>query len=275
MKIIVPMAGLGTRFQKVAHLNEEYRKPKPFIMVHDHPMVRWATGSLPFVQHPGDEPKEYHWVKPADLIFIILKSHDTEYKIEKGLRDIYSNEINVVILPEVTRGAAETAYQAKSFVSDDEDVLITDSDHHFNGIPLMKLIIEQHPETAGIIPVFRARNEGIPKWSYSLMKQGSNFVEKVAEKDRALMEAGAFANIGAYYFSKAKHFFSEAADVIKNNRRSGDPQKGEFYIAPLYQNLIEKGHKIQAVEIPEVWGLGTPDDLDYFLKSGTIRSPHF
>ncbi len=271
MKIIVPMAGLGTRFQKVAHLNEEYRKPKPFIMVHNHPMVRWATGSLPFIHHAGQEEQEYHWVKPNDLVFIILKAHDTEYHIADGLRDIYSNKIHIITLPEVTRGAAETAFQAKTFVGENEEVLITDSDHHFNGVPLMKLIIERHPETAGIIPVFRARNEGIPKWSYSLMDHNSSFVKKVAEKDRTLMESGAHANIGAYYFSKSKYFFDEAEDVIKNNRRSGDPQKGEFYIAPLYQNLIEKGHKIQAVEIPEVWGLGTPEDLDFFLKNSGVN----
>ena len=266
MKIIVPMAGLGTRFAKVADQNPEYKKPKPFIQVRNKPMVRWATGSLPFLRHPEERKNENHRVEPDDLIFIILKSQNDEHGIEDELRKIYSNYINVIILPEVTRGAAETAFNAIKFVDTDEEIIITDSDHHFSGYNLMKVIDNRHKDTAGIIPVFRARNEGIPKWSYTLIREdGSTLAERVAEKDRELMEKGAFANIGAYYFSKAKHFFTEAEDTIKKNLTTGEKGKGEFYVAPLYQKLIEKNYLVEVAITPEVWGLGTPDDLEYFL----------
>src|SRR3990167_2198322 len=115
MKIIIPMAGLGTRFQKVADTNPEYKKPKPFIMVKGIPMVRWATGSLPFVEHPGQVVTGELRVTPKDLIFIILKEHDEGHGISSGLREIYGSEITVIVLDDMTRGAAETAYQAKPF----------------------------------------------------------------------------------------------------------------------------------------------------------------
>ncbi len=259
------MAGLGTRFQKAAHLNPEYLKPKPFISVKGEPMIRWATRSLPFVEHPGESADNVSKVLPKDLIFIILQDHDDRYEIEKQLRKIYSDDIKVIKLPEVTRGAAETAYQAKDLVDPDEEIIVSDSDHHFDGTELANMIKDKHEDTLGIIPVFTPPNDGIPRWSYSLVGD-DKVIEKVAEKDRELMDLGAYANIGAYYFTRAKTFFDEVKEVIDNNILSGEEGKGEFYVAPIYQRIIEKGGKVQAAILPEVWGLGTPDDLENFLE---------
>ena len=263
MKIIIPMAGLGTRFQKVADHNPEYAKPKPFILVKGHPMVKWATASLPFNNYKNKNTEKKFDSK--DKIFIILKEHDDKHNIEVGLKKIYSNQIKIIKLPKVTRGAAETAYQAKEFIDPDEELIITDSDHHFDGEYFETVIRNKASNIAGIIPVFRARNDGIPKWSYSLIDD-DNMIIKTAEKDRELMEAGAYANIGSYYFSKAKYFFELAEEIIRENRLSGAPEKAEFYIAPLYQTMIERNMKVKAAVIPQVWGLGTPEDLEYFLK---------
>ncbi len=270
MKIIIPMAGLGTRFAKVSDQNPEYKKPKPFITVKGQPMVRWATGSLPFFKHRESDHNE---TSPSDITFIVLKEHNEAHGLEKGLREIYPEGINVIILDEVTRGAAETVYKAKDFIDPEDDLIITDSDHYFDGEDLWNLIQQKDTDTAGIIPVFRARNEGIPKWSYSLTHPDSNHIVRVAEKDRALMEAGAYANIGAYYFSKGKHFLDLAKEVIDKNQTFGDPGKGEFYIAPLYQILLDRGHKLQAAVVPEVWGLGTPSDLEHFLENHNGEKP--
>lgn len=257
------MAGLGTRFQKVSNQNPEYKKPKPFINVKNWPMVRWATGSFPFF-------------KRKDATFIILKEHNDAFGIEKILKDdIYSPEINVLIIDKVTRGPAETAYKAASFVDPEDSLLITDSDIFYDGAFLEKSIKEKDSDTVGIIPVFRARNEGIPKWSYSLTRPGTNYIEKVAEKDRVLMEAGAYANMSGYYFSKAKYFLDLAKEVIEKGETSGEAGKMEFYVAPLYQILIDRSFKVQASFIPQthVWSLGTPSDLEYFLANYEGEKP--
>ncbi|MBL8030455.1 MAG: hypothetical protein JNN11_04375 [Candidatus Doudnabacteria bacterium] len=273
MKVIIPMAGLGTRFAKLSDQNPEYKKPKPLINVKGLPMVRWATGSLPFVEHPGQKVEGSLKVSMQDLVFVILKKHNQEFLLEQKLKEIYRDKINIVELEEVTRGAAETAYMAKSFMNLDEDVLFSDSDHYFDGKILEDLILNKGPETAGIIPVFEAVNDGVAKWSYSLTKPGSNVIEKVAEKDPELMNKGAYANIGAYYFSKAKYFLDEVESVMANNERFGEAGKGEFYIAPLYQKLLDKGMVLQAAVLPEVWGLGTPADLENFLQNCKVDKP--
>ena len=267
MKIIIPMAGLGTRFQKAKDRNPEYKKPKPFISVKGHPMVRWATGSLPFIQHPGQEVRSPLKAEPKDLIFIILREHDAEHGIAEKLKEIYSPAITVIVLDHVTRGAAETAYKAKNFIDPEEEIVITDSDHFFDGNHLMVKILGKHKKTVGIIPIFKDRPHDTPKWSYSLInKQGR--ILKTAEKDRELWLAGAHANIGAYYFSKGKFFLDEVAEVIAKNIMFGSEDKKEFYVAPIYQRLIEKGHRVEAAIVPQVWGLGTPEDLEYFISCG-------
>jgi NDP-sugar pyrophosphorylase family protein len=268
------MAGLGSRFQKAADQNEEYKKPKPFINVKGIPMVRWATGALPFIEHPGQSVDSPIKATPKDMIFIILKEHDDAYNLEAGLKEIYSNDIRVIILPKLTRGASETAYQAKPFIDENEEVVITDSDHYFDGMILEEAIIKSHgTDTAGIIPVFTAPNDGNPKWSYALTEPGGTRILETREKDASLMEKGAYANIGAYYFSKAKYFFDEFEQVEREGKMFGVEGKKEFFIAPLYQEMIEKGMHVEAAILPEVWGLGTPGDLEYFLEKCQLEKP--
>jgi len=273
MKVIVPMAGRGSRFAAAADSNPEYAKPKPFIIVHGMPMVRWATGSLPFVEHTGQTVEGEPRVTAKDLIFIIQKEHDASHNITVGLKEIYGNDIHVIPLDGMTRGAAETAYKAKDLCDPEEDIIISDSDHYFDGTSLAELIVNKDADTDGIIPVFTPPDDGIARWSYSLTKEGTNIIEQVGEKDLELMKAGAPANIGAYYFSKAKVFFEEVEDAIANNKLTGAKGKKEFYIAPMYQNLIEKGHKFQVAHTDIVWGLGTPADLERFLAESGIEKP--
>lgn len=269
------MAGLGSRFQKASDTNPEYKKPKPFISVHGTPMVRWATGALPFIEHPGQIVTSPIKATPKDLIFIVLKEHNDEHHLEEGLREIYSDAITVIIVPSLTRGASETAYQAKKYIHDDEDVVITDSDHYFDGALLEKAIIanRDRDDLAGIIPVFVPPADNIPRWSYSLTDEGGTNVLKVGEKDRALMEAGAYANIGAYYFRKAKIFFDLFEEIVRANKMFGEEGKKEFYIAPMYQELLEKNMRVECALLPEVWGLGTPNDLEHFIANAGKKMP--
>ena len=273
MKIIIPMAGLGTRFANAADKNPLYKIPKPFIPVRDIPMVRWATGSLPFIEHPGETVLGDRKVSPRDLIFVILKEHDDRHALAAGLREIYGDDITVITLPAVTRGASETALQAKPHIDPSEELIISDSDHHFDGTELERMIHETGENVAGIIPVFTPFADGIPKWSYTLTAEGGTRAKQVAEKDRTLMEAGAYANIGAYYFRKAQHFFDVAEEALATGDMTGEGTKREFYIAPLYQRMIEKGLEVHAAPLKEVWGLGTPDDLERFLATTDFTHP--
>ena len=39
----------------------------------------------------------------------------------------------------------------------------------------------------------------------------------------------------------------------------------EFYVCPVYNEAIDDGKKIRTFNIEKMWGIGTPEDLNYFL----------
>ncbi|MDP3940683.1 MAG: hypothetical protein Q8Q49_00070 [bacterium] len=257
------MAGRGSRFQAVAAKNPEFQKPKPLITVQGLPMIVWAVKSLPFIDFLHNPAKTSFVVRPKDLTFICLEEHEEKFKIISVLQSLFSKDISIVLIPEVTRGATETALTAKVYIAENEPLIISDSDHFFIGTPYYKTIEKMGSKVAGIIPVFKPPDDD-PKWSFTLF-DGTKRALAVGEKDATLAKLGAYANIGAYYFSKGNIFIDEAEAMIRENDMYGATGKQEFYIAPIYQRLIKKGFGVQAAIIEKVWGLGTPSDLEFFL----------
>lgn len=254
MKIVVPMAGRGSRFLDAASSNPEYKKPKPLINVKGRPMVVWAIESLSKFK-----------VNSSNLIFICRQDQEDEFKISKSLKALFGNQIKIVLIDHITRGAAETVLQAKDYINTDEDILVSDSDHYFDGSFLYEKIQIKDAETQGIIPVFRPPDKD-SKWSFSLVEDG-DIITAVGEKDKALAAKGALANIGGYYFTHSNIFVKEAEEAIAENDLTGDAGKKEFYVAPIYQRLIKNWMKIVAAITPRVWGLGTPKDVEYFEEN--------
>ncbi len=254
MKIVIPMAGKGSRFVDASVHNPEYRKPKPLINIKGKPMIVWAIESL-------DRFK----LSPNNLIFICRQDQENEFKISHSLKKLFTDQIKIVFIDQITRGAAETVLKAKEYINSDEDIIISDSDHYFDGSFLYDKVQNKDSDTQGIIPVFRPPDKD-PKWSFSLV-ENQDLISAVGEKDKELAEKGAFANIGGYYFSHGNIFIQEVEEMIKKNDLYGDEDKKEFYVAPVYQRLIKKGMKIVAAITPKVWGLGTPKDVEYFEKN--------
>ena len=84
MNILIPMAGLGSRFKKAG-----YTFPKPLIEVHGKPMIQWVIESLNI---------------KANYIFIIQKSHQQKYNIKSLLKAIQPT-CKVIELSKITEGA--------------------------------------------------------------------------------------------------------------------------------------------------------------------------
>lgn len=240
MNILIPMAGRGSRFAVEVDKNPEYRKPKPIINIAGHTMIEWALSSLP--------------IKNNDqLIFLILKEHVEKASIDEELRKIFGNGIKIVIVDQVTEGAACTALLAKEFINNDQPLLITDSDHFIDGKTLFK-DVENNERIDGIIPVFYANNA---KWSFA-KTDSEGIVTETAEK----VQISRNANIGAYYFKMGRDFVWAAEEMIDENDRTN----GEFYVAPVYNYMIRRGKMIKLSRPRYVHGLGTPKDVNKFLE---------
>lgn len=266
MIIVVPMAGRGSRFLEAQHLNPEYANPKPLISIKGKPMVQWALESLPFVHLPQRPVRTKKIrVSPTKLVFICRRDHEDDFEISKSLKKIFSDYINVLFVDQITRGAAETVLLAKNIIDTDEDIIVSDSDHFFDGMNLYRAILKKDAETSGIIPVFKPPDSD-PKWSFTLFGKRRVAVA-VGEKDAELAGRGAYANIGAYYFSRGRIFVEETESMIRDGDMYGNEGKKEFYVAPIYNRLIKRGYRIKVAVTPCMWGLGTPKDIEYFKKN--------
>jgi hypothetical protein len=53
--------------------------------------------------------------------------------------------------------------------------------------------------------------------------------------------------------------------MIEKNLRVND----EFYVCPVFNEAIKEEKKIITFEIEKMWGLGTPEDLNHYLKDHT------
>jgi hypothetical protein len=81
----------------------------------------------------------------------------------------------------------------------------------------------------------------------------------VAEKD----PISTHATVGFYYWKKGSDFVKYAEQMINKNIRVNN----EFYVCPVYNEAILDNKKILNFQVDKMWGLGTPEDLEYFIKN--------
>jgi len=97
-----------------------------------------------------------------------------------------------------------------------------------------------------------------PKWSFAKTDE-SGFVTEVAEKNPISNNA----TVGLYYWKHGSQFVEYAESMIAKDLRVNN----EFYICPVYNEAIQDGKKIVTSRVQKMWGLGTPEDLRFFLDN--------
>jgi dTDP-glucose pyrophosphorylase len=97
-----------------------------------------------------------------------------------------------------------------------------------------------------------------PSWSFVESKSYNDIITRVAEKE----PISNFASSGRYYWAKGQDFVNFAQKMINDNLRI----KNEFYISPVYNLAIESGLKIWNIPVKEFINLGTPEELNEFIK---------
>ena len=234
--IVVPMAGRGSRFTE-----QGYTDSKPFIDVNGKPMIQRVIENL------GIEfDKNYMFV------LVCLQEDFDKYDFHQFKDIIGHDSYDVVILDDVTEGAAQTILQAKDLINNDTPLLTLNTDQMIDYNPeKMWEIAEQFD---GYIPCFWGDSED---WSYARTLD-NGYVQEVAEKKVISNNATA----GYYYWSKGSDFVKYAEQMIEQNSRSN----GEFYVAPVYNWAIQDGKKIGICIVDEIYELGTPEYLEEYLN---------
>ncbi|EOH4170470.1 glycosyltransferase family 2 protein [Campylobacter jejuni] len=235
MNIVIPMAGLGSRFAKAG-----FDKPKPFIDVLDKPMIVRVLENLKY--------------KDARYILIARKEHLTK---EKKLVDEIKNNFNVefISIDKLTEGTACTVLYARKYINNDTPLMIANSDQIVD-IDIADFINDSFKRGLdGSILTFIDKEKN-PKWSFA--KLNNDLVVEIKEKE-AISE---FATVGIYFFNKGKIFIESAIDMIIENDRVNN----EFYTCPVYNYAIKSGAKIGIynIDFSKMHGIGTPEDLEIF-----------
>jgi len=234
MNVLIPMAGNGSRFSQAG-----YTFPKPLIEVHGKPMIQVVVENL---------------AVDANFIFVVQKSHREKYNLDSMLSLICPG-CKIVEVDSVTEGAACTVLLAKEFIDNDESLVIANSDQfiEWNSLEFFYKMNEQNLD-AGIVS-FRATH---PKWSYAKVDD-DGFVTEVAEKN----PISDIATVGVYYWKHGKDFVKYAESMISKDIRVNN----EFYVCPVFNEALLGGLKIKTFDIANMWGIGTPEDLNYFLEN--------
>jgi dTDP-glucose pyrophosphorylase len=236
MKILIPMAGEGSRFVK-----EGYTFPKPLIEVNGKPMIQNIVENLNF---------------SAEYIFLVRKEHIEKYSgLKFLLKQITNNNCKIVVVDKLTEGAACTALLAKEFINNEDDLLIANSDQIVEYSKENFNYLKQLTTVDSIVFSFNAVH---PKWSFVKIND-IGMVTEVAEKN----PISNIATCGIYWYRKGKDFVSCAEQMIEKNIKVNN----EFYIAPVYNELISNKKSLIPFYVHKMWGIGTPEDLNYFTEN--------
>jgi len=234
------MAGRGSRFADAG-----FTDPKPLIKFGGKPMIQWVIDNI--------RPSCAH-----RFIFLCLAEHLMRYPRLRPELELLCPGCVIIAIDQVTEGAACTVLLAWEYINNADPLMIANSDQY------VELKIDDYLQTladqkaAGLIMTFWADH---PKWSYCRMRPDGT-VSEVLEKQVISNEA----TVGIYNFAHGRDYVSAAGTMIARNLRVN----GEFYVAPVYNLLIERGARIVTARIGKgaegMHGLGTPEDLRRYME---------
>lgn len=237
LQIIVPMAGLGSRFK-----DQGYTIAKPFIDVNGKMMIERVLGGVS--------------IPSARITLIVQHDFYNLYASElNSLKDKF--DVNFASVDGLTMGAACTVLSVHKIINNANPLLIVDSDNVFIPNEIYQFVADAMKRNEdGSLLTIASQN---PAFSYVRTDQVGHVIE-TKEKD----VISSHAICGAYFYARGELFCDAAIQMMIY----GDRQKNEFYVSNTYNYLIKKKYVIGHFEIPanHVNFLGTPDQLKAYLN---------
>lgn len=238
--VAITMAGLGSRFTKAG-----YDRPKYEIAVRGRPLFDWSMTALTAFRRAG-------WT----FLFATRAEERAEPFVKQRCAALGIDMGPLVELDGVTDGQATTALYLAERCAPDAPFLVFNIDT-FVAADAMRP--EQvRPGTDGWIPCFPGPGDG---WSFARADADGRVLE-LREKVRI----SPHATVGLYWFSSARLYRELYAGFFANGAGS---EKGERYIAPMYNQLIADGRRVDLLSLgfDDVGMLGTPEQVQAFAAS--------
>lgn len=237
INVVIPMAGAGSRFAVAG-----YDVPKPFIEFDGKMMIEHVLASF----------------KRINAIFTLIMQEkflsEQKGQIEK-LQERY--QLTIVTVPKLTMGAAITALAAHKAINSKYDIIFADSDNIFNDEDVFKFVSSvRSRDLSGALLTFKSSN---PCFSYAKADDKGLLIET---REKEVISDHAIC--GMYYFKNLEDFKDAVIDLVVES----DIQKGEFYMSNVYNHLRKTTDKIGIYDIAHFDCVGTPEQLQEYLKGG-------
>jgi choline kinase len=234
LNILIPMAGLGSRFQKT-HPNQF----KPFIDVNGKAMIERVI-------------ENNNQLDNSRFIFITRKELPI-YNLEKICKNLNVN-YEIISIDYLTEGSACTCLLAEKYINNDIPLVITNCDQITEDLNIQNIIkYSEYNNSDGILGVFNSISD---KNSY--VKLNSNF-EVIEIKEKVVISN--IATNGFHFWKHGSFFVNSAKSMIQKNERYNN----EFYVAPTYNHLIKSNKKIHPYYFNMHFPIGTPEDLNKYI----------
>jgi len=241
MKVIMPMAGKGTRLLPLTK-----RVPKPLVNVAGRPVMDYVMDAL---RRAGQLEE-----------LIIITGHLKE-KVEDYVRKNYDIPARF-IEQKVLDGTAGAVNLARPYV--DGPVIVIFVDTLFDA----DLSIVRTVDADGII--WTKEVEDYQRFGVVVTdKQG--YMTKIVEKPSTPISRR--ANIGLQYVKDWRTLFDGIDHVMKSPPGKG----GEFYLTDAFQYMVDQGKKLYVSEVGGWYDCGKVDTLletnQHLLEHGRARRP--
>jgi glucose-1-phosphate thymidylyltransferase len=240
MKVIIPLAGKGTRLRPHTHIT-----PKPMLKIAGKPVIDYVMEDL---QRLGDVEQ-----------VIYITGHLKE-KVEDYARKKYPFDA-VFIEQKIQDGTAGAVQLAREYV--DQPVFIIFVDTIFDA----DLSVVKHTDADGIIWVKTV--EDYQRFGVVVTDADGNMT-KIVEKPSTPISRR--ANIGLYYIKNWKLLY-EGIDWTLNQPKN----KGEYYLTDAFQYMIEHGARIKVIDVAGWYDAGEHGTLletnRTMLERGRARRP--
>ena len=240
MKVIIPLAGKGTRLRPHTHVT-----PKPMLKVAGKPVMAYVLDDVR---------------KLGDVEQVVYITGHLKEKVEEFAKATY--DIPSVFVEQVVQdGTAGAVALARPYV--DQPVLIIFVDTIFDA----DLEAVHQIDADGII--WTKEVEDYQRFGVVVTDADGNMTRIIEKPSTPISKR---ANIGLYYIRNWKLLYEGIEHVLKQ-----PPNKGEYYRTDAFQYMIDHGAKIRVLDVQGWYDAGKLDTLietnRAMLERGHARRP--
>lgn len=234
MNIIIPIGGKGERFK-----NAGYALPKPLIKVFDKTIIEYLLDNLN--------------TSIDDDVYIIYNHNLDFYGFSDFIHKKYPH-IHLIKISIQTKGASETILLGSEIITFRyKHTMVLDCDTFYTEDVVSTYRNNTHKNVVFYREVCR---ETPPIYSY--IKVENKKIKDIAEKVKISNKA----NTGIYCFEDIHTLLEYIHKVLSTNDYTSEP-----YTSFVIKRMLKEDISFYPIEISSCISLGTPEEVDQFMKS--------